>query len=189
MCACLRTEDELQIVAESDTATDYVALCALHMPDVVLLGHAGQSDVVGVVKDVLQACSNSQLLVLSATGGDALVRKVMAVGAKGFILQDSSPRELATAIRVVARGMRYLDCTTAMEITLRCADEDLRVKEVEILSRVAAGMGNKQIAVELSTTEGTVKNHVKRILAKLDARDRTHAVMIAMRRGFLTMIH
>ena len=182
-------EEDLQVVAETDAATDCVALCELHTPDVVLLGHTGRRSITGIVTEALQACLRPQFLVLSATGGDALARKVMAAGANGFILQGSSPRELAAAIRVVASGKRYLDSTTALEITLRSAGEDLRAREVEVLRRVAAGMGNKQIATELATTEGTVKNHIKRILAKLDAQDRTHAVMIAMKRGFLTMIH
>lgn len=181
--ACLRGEADLDLIGDFDTLRGGMQRC--EQAHVVLLGHQRHVSVAEVIGDLSRANDKLRFVVLSNCGGDARARLAFEAGAQGFMLVSASPGDLIEGIRVVVRGQRFLDNATAIAMANGSGDDDLRPKEIEVLQLVAAGRANKQIAFELSTTEGTVKNHIKRILAKLDAADRTHAVVIAARRGFI----
>lgn len=185
--ACLRGAEDLELVGDSGTLRDALALCGTGRADVVVLGVQCCSSISGAIAEFSRVNEVLRLVVLSQCGGDARARRAIEAGANGFMLASASFEDLAEAIRVVARGERFLDNATAIAIANRSGEDDLRPKEIEVLQHVAAGLANKQIAFELSTTEGTVKSLIKRILAKLGAADRTHAVVIAARRGFLEL--
>ncbi len=128
-----------------------------------------------------------RLVVLTTYAGDAQAAAALKAGAVGYLLKNLVRKELLETIRAVHSGKRRVPPEIATEIAEHVADDALTVREVEVLRRVAAGKSNKLIAAELDISEGTVKTHMKSILPKLDASDRTHAVMIALKRGILDL--
>jgi two-component system, NarL family, response regulator len=124
---------------------------------------------------------------LTTYAGDAQAAAALKAGAAGYLLKNLVRKDLIETIRAVHSGKRRVPPEIAMEIAEHVADDALSGREIEVLRRVAAGKSNKSIAVELDIAEGTVKTHMKSILPKLDASDRTHAVMIALKRGILDL--
>jgi DNA-binding NarL/FixJ family response regulator len=122
---------------------------------------------------------------LTTYQGDVQALRALKAGAAGYLLKSMLRKDLVTTIRAVHSGKRYIPPEIAAELADHVADDTLTDREVEILRRVAMGNSNKIIADSLRVSEATVKGHMKSILAKLDANDRTHAVMIAMKRGFI----
>jgi len=127
----------------------------------------------------------ARIIVLTTYEGDVLARRALRAGAAGYILKDMIRTELLEAIRLVHVGKRYIPQRIAAELAEHYAEDDLSEREIEILREVARGTSNKIIAAHLSISEATVKAHMQNILLKLGASDRTHAVNIAMTRGFL----
>jgi DNA-binding NarL/FixJ family response regulator len=128
---------------------------------------------------------NARIIVLTTYAGDVQAAGALKAGAYGYLLKNLVRKELLETIRVVHAGKRRVPAEIATEIAEHVADDALTEREIEVLRRVAAGKSNKMIAAELDIAEGTVKTHMKSILPKLDASDRTHAVMIALKRGIL----
>ena len=114
-----------------------------------------------------------------------LFRSALKAGATGYLLKNMIWKDLGDCVRVVHAGRRRIPPEVAAALAEHVADDLLSEREVEVLRRVALGTSNKEIAAELSVSEATIKAHMKNILAKLGAKDRTHAVTIASRRGFL----
>jgi DNA-binding NarL/FixJ family response regulator len=123
--------------------------------------------------------------VLTTYPGDVQVLRALKAGATGYMLKTTLRTELVDAIRAVHQGRRRIPPEIAKELAEHVADDILSEREIEVLRRVAAGTSNKIIADQLNLTEATVKAHMKNIFSKLGANDRTHAVTIALKRGFL----
>ena len=187
LLACLQDTLDMEVKGEFGTLAACVAASEQIQPDIVLIGHLHRGNLTAAISELKQVSPALRVVVLSTHGGSARARMAIDAGADGFMLQSASAADLAEGLRMVARGHRFLDNATAMEMANSNADDDLRPREIEVLRRVAAGRANKQIADEMATTEGTVKNTMKRILLKLAAADRTHAVVIAARRGFISV--
>jgi DNA-binding NarL/FixJ family response regulator len=187
LLACLQDALDMEVKGDFGTLAECVAASEKIQPDIVLIGHLHRGNLTDAISELKKVSPALRVAVLSTHGGSARARMAIDAGADGFMLQCASAADLAEGLRMVARGHRFLDNATAMEMANSNADDDLRPREIEVLRRVAAGRANKQIADEMSTTEGTVKNVMKRILLKLDAADRTHAVVIAARRGFISV--
>ena len=128
-----------------------------------------------------------RVIVIASRNGDVRTRRAIDAGAHGCLLSSNVRVALAQAIRAVASGRRFIDGDSAIQWMQSRAEEDLKAREIQVLELVAAGKANKEIAHELSTTEGTVKNYIKRILGKLHASDRTHAVVIGIARGIIEL--
>jgi len=128
---------------------------------------------------------SARIIVLTTYAGDALAVKALKAGASGYLLKNLLRKELLDTIRAVHAGQRRIPPEIATAIAEHAADDALTAREIEVLRRVAAGKSNKVIAAELDISENTVKAHMQSILPKLDASDRTHAVMIALKRGIL----
>jgi DNA-binding NarL/FixJ family response regulator len=126
---------------------------------------------------------SARIIVLTTYAGDVQAAGALKAGASGYLLKNLVRKELLETIRVVHAGKRRVPPEIATEIAEHVADDALTEREIEVLRRVAGGKSNKVIAAELDISEGTVKTHMKSILPKLDASDRTHAVMIALKRG------
>ena len=124
-------------------------------------------------------------IVLTTYQGDVQVVRALKAGAAGYLLKDKIWKELPETIRIVHSGRRQITPEIAEVLAEHIADDALTEREVQVLRRVATGTGNKIIAVELAVSEATIKAHMKSILAKLGANDRTHAVTIAIQRGIL----
>jgi DNA-binding NarL/FixJ family response regulator len=129
----------------------------------------------------------ARIIVLTTYAGDVQAAAALKAGASGYLLKSLVRKELVDTIRIVHAGKRRVPPEIATDIAEHVADDSLTEREVDVLRGVAQGKSNKLIAVELNISEGTVKTHMKSILPKLDASDRTHAVMIALRRGILDL--
>ena len=128
---------------------------------------------------------DARIVVLTTYQGDAQALRAFKAGASGYLLKSMLRKELLETIRVVNSGRRRVPPEIAMEIAEHAADDALTEREISVLKRVAVGSANKQIATTLGISEETVKAHMKSILAKLAANDRTHAVTIALNRGII----
>jgi DNA-binding NarL/FixJ family response regulator len=125
--------------------------------------------------------------VLTAYKGDIQALRAFKAGAVGYLLKNMLRKELLDTIRIVDSGRRRIPPEIAREMGEHIIDDQLSEREVEVLRRIAAGTSNKIIASELSLAETTVKTHVQNILLKLGANDRTHAVTIALKRGYIEL--
>ena len=188
IAAVLESQEDMTLVAQASNGREavesfrrlrpYVTLMDLRMPD--MSGIEAITAIRGEFPD-------ARIIVLTTYAGDAQAAAALKAGAAGYLLKSSVRKELLETIRAVHSGKRRVPPEIATEIAEHVADDALTGREVEVLRRVAAGKSNKLIAVELDISEGTVKTHMKSILPKLDASDRTHAVMIALKRGILDL--
>ena len=138
------------------------------------------------IADIREADPDARILVLTTFDGDEDIYRALRAGARGYLLKDAATEDLVGAIRAVARGERHVPAAVAQRLADRAmSGPPLSDREVDVLRLVAAGMTNKEIGSALFIAEGTVKTHVNSVHEKLGARDRTEAVMIAMRRGIL----
>jgi len=129
--------------------------------------------------------AGARIVVLTTYAGDVQALGALKAGAAGYLLKSMLRNELVDTIRAVHAGKRRIPPEIATEIAEHAIDDALTEREIEVLRRVGAGFSNKVIAQQLSVSEGTIKAHMKSILPKLGARDRTHAVMIAVKRGII----
>jgi len=188
LCAMVSAEAGIQVVAEVGTGAEALEVIPKLRPTVVLmdllLPDIGGSEV------IRRLCSNSSdtaFLVLTTVGGDADIYRAIEAGARGYLFKDMARKELILAIRAVANGQRYIPAPVGSRIAENLPRPGLTSREVEVLQTVAAGLRNKEIAYKLGVSEATVNAHVKHILEKLNASDRTHAVTTALRRGIIRL--
>jgi DNA-binding NarL/FixJ family response regulator len=184
----INAQRDMKVVAEAEDGDSALALFREHKPDVTLMdlkmpGMNGIDCLVAIRAEFHQA----RIIVLTTATGDIQVTRAFKAGAVGFLLKDTLRSELVNTIRVVHAGGRRIPEELAQEIAVHATEDALSEREIEVLRGVARGRSNKIIAAELSITEHTVKNHLKNILSKLDADDRTHAVTIALKRGYIDL--
>lgn len=140
---------------------------------------------VEAIREIRRLDPTARLVAMTTMCGDEDVFRALQAGAGGYILKDCSAETLVDCVRAVLRGQRYLDPTAAASLAARVLHAPLTQRESEVLERIALGLSNKRIARELDVTEGTVKTHVKSLLDKLDADNRTQAIRIAASRGLI----
>src|ERR1700757_4115111 len=133
------------------------------------------------------AFSEARIIVLTTYRGDVQVLRALKAGARGYLLKGLLRRELLEAIRAVHAGEKRIPPEIASQLAEHAVDDTLTLREIDVLRLLAGGNANKLIADQLSITEDTVKGHVKTILSKLGANDRTHAVTIALKRGIIEL--
>jgi DNA-binding NarL/FixJ family response regulator len=138
-----------------------------------------------VIKKIRDQSPNARIIVLSSHEGDVDIQRALEAGAQGYVVKGIVREELLETIRSVRAGKRRLPAAVAQRLAEHMADEPISAREREVLSLMAAGKRNKEIAGELSIAEDTVKMHVRNILSKLQVNDRTEAVTIALRRGII----
>lgn len=180
----LEGEDDLQLVAEAADGDEAVAAFRAHRPDVTLmdLQMPRRSGVEAIVA-IRAEFPDARIIVLTTYAGDVQALRALQAGAQGYLLKSSLRKELVDTVRGVMAGRRRIAAEVAGEIAAHAGDTPLSAREIEILRGVAAGNANKVVAAQLGIGEETVKAHMKSILAKLGANDRTHAVTIGLRRG------
>lgn len=186
IAAVIHGEPDMVIVGEAANGGDAIEMFRSKRPDVALMdlqmpGLNGIDAIVAIRQEHPQA----RIIVLTTYEGDVLARRALKAGATGYILKDMIRTELLEAIRAVHGGRRYIPQKIAAELAEHYTEDDLTEREIEILREVARGTSNKIIAAHLSISEATVKAHMQKIMVKLGASDRTHAVNIAATRGFL----
>ena len=184
LASLIGDEPDLSVVAEASSGEEAIALASVHRPDVIVLD-LRLRDMSGI--DVAEALRGHKILMLSSFMQEEDVRRVFDAGILGYLSKDKDSTELLKAIRAVGKGNRYLQPEISLLLAKSEHSSHLTARELEILKLIAEGRANKQIGEMLTLSENTVKNHVKSILAKLNAKDRTHAVTEAMKRGLFQL--
>jgi DNA-binding NarL/FixJ family response regulator len=186
IAAVLEGQPDMVLIGQASNGREAIESFRQHRPDVTLMD-LRMPDMSGIeaITAIRAEFPNARIIVLTTYAGDVQAAGALKAGASGYLLKNLVRKELLETIRVVHAGKRRVPPEIAIEIAEHVADDALTEREIEVLRRVAAGKSNKVIAAELDISEGTVKTHMKSILPKLDASDRTHAVMIALKRGIL----
>jgi DNA-binding NarL/FixJ family response regulator len=188
IAAVLEPQEDMTLVAQASNGREAIEIFRRLRPDVTLMD-LRMPDMSGIeaITAIRAEFPDARIVVLTTYAGDAQAAAALKAGAAGYMLKNLVRKELIDTIRTVHAGKRRIPPEIATEIAEHVADDELTDRELEVLRRVAAGKSNKLIAAELAISEGTVKTHMKSILPKLDASDRTHAVMIALKRGILDL--
>jgi DNA-binding NarL/FixJ family response regulator len=186
VAAVLGSETDMVLVAEASNGREAVEQFHTHRPDVTLMDLQmpemnGTDAILAIRKDFPDA----RIIMLTTYSGDAQAVRAFKAGASGYLLKSMLRKELVETIRSVHGGRKRIPPEIAVEIAEHQADDALTEREIEVLRQVAAGNANKMIADHLAVSEETVKAHMRNILSKLGANDRTHAVTIALKRGII----
>jgi DNA-binding NarL/FixJ family response regulator len=181
-------EPDMEVVAQAATMADAVAEYALHRPDVVLMDYAlGKESGVDAVRGIRADYPQARVLMLTVFDGEEDVFRAVDAGACGYLTKSAHAPEVAAAIRVVAAGDTYFSLPALAKLEARGQRLPLTPRELEILQLIVNGLSNKEIGARLIITEGTVKLHVAKVLAKLGAADRTRAAILAVERGIVRL--
>jgi DNA-binding NarL/FixJ family response regulator len=188
IAALLEAQGDMLLVAEAANGREAIELFRKHRPDVTLMDlempeMSGIEAIVEIRKEFPQA----RILVLTTYKGDIHAARALDAGACGYLLKSALRKELLDTIRAIRAGHKRVPPGIANEMAEHHSSDALSARELEVLALIAAGNANKAIAAELHVAEDTVKGHVRNILAKLAANDRTHAVTIALKRGILQL--
>jgi DNA-binding NarL/FixJ family response regulator len=188
IAALIATQSDMKLVAEASTGREALEQFRKHRPDLTLMD-LQMPDMNGV-ESMIAICSEfpgARIIVLTTYSGDVQILRALKAGARGYLLKGLLRKELLETIRAVHSGQKRIPAEVASQLADHAVDETLTAREVDVLRLIACGNANKLIADQLSITEDTVKGHVKNILSKLGANDRTHAVTIAFRRGIIEL--
>jgi len=184
----INAQTDMRVVAEACDGDEALALFRKHRPDITLMDiRMPKVDGIAAIASIHEQFPQARIIVLTTSAGDVQAVRAFKAGAVGYLLKNLLRTELLETIRSVHRGHKRIPPEIAQQIAEHAADDSPTTRELEVLRRVAKGNSNKVIASDLNISEHTVKNHLKSILSKLNASDRTHAVMIALQRGFLEM--
>ena len=186
IAAVLSIEPDLSLVAEASNGREAIEQFRAHHPDVTLMDlQMPLMNGIDAIAAIRRESPEARIIVLTTYSGDAQAVKAFKAGAAGYLLKSMVRKELADTIRIVHAGKKKIPPEIAMGMAEHHSDDALSEREIEVLRQVAAGNANKIVADHLSISEETVKAHMRSILSKLDARDRTHAVTIALKRGII----
>ena len=184
----INAQPDMRVVAEASDGDQALALFRIHRPDITLMDiRMPHVDGVAAILAIRQEFPGARIVVLTTATGDMLALRAFKAGAVGYLLKNLLRKELTETIRQVHRGHKRIPPEIAQQIAEHAADDGITARELDVLRCVAKGSSNKIIASMLNISEQTVKHHVTSILSKLDASDRTHAVIIALQRGLLEM--
>jgi len=180
------SQPDMELVAQAASATEALEEYRRWRPDVTLMdqrlpGASGTDALISIRSEF----PNAQIMLLTTSSGDIDIQRAMRAGASAYVLKSMAKEELLQVIRKVATGRRHIPADVASSVAENLGKGDLSAREVEVLELIREGNRNKQIADRLCIAETTVNYHIKNIVDKLQANDRTHAVMIALRRGLL----
>jgi len=187
LAALLAFYKDFELVAEATDGAQAVQLFRVHRPDVTLMDLS--MPVMGgaqATEAITSEFPDARIIALTTYEGDADIHRALRAGARGYLLKDALRNQVADAIRAVHRGGRVVPATVAQKLAEYTPRIELTERELEVLSLMAKGQSNKEIADSIGRTEATVKVHVLHILSKLSVDDRTAAVTVALKRG---MIH
>jgi DNA-binding NarL/FixJ family response regulator len=186
IAAVIRNESDMELVAEASTGHEAIQGFREHQPDVTLMD-VRMPDMGGI--DALLAIrakfTDARVIMLTTFEGDAEIQRALEAGAQGYMLKSMPRKQLVDMIRKVHAGKKQIPSEVAAQLIEHIGDETLSKREVEVLQKVAGGNRNSDIAALLFISEETVKGHIKHIMEKLGASDRTEAVAVGIRRGII----
>jgi DNA-binding NarL/FixJ family response regulator len=188
VAALIAGEADMELVAEAATGREAIDLASRLAPNIVLVD-LSLPDMSGidVIHRIRIGSPSSRMIVLTTFKGDVQALRSFKAGATGYLLKSMVRKELVPTIRGVHGGSKVIAPEISQEIASFVSESPLTEREIEVLRHVARGRSNKVIAGFLCLSEDTVKGHVRNVLAKLGANDRTHAVVIATRRGYFDL--
>jgi DNA-binding NarL/FixJ family response regulator len=180
------SQEDMILAAQATNAAEAIEQFRIHRPDVTLMDlrlpdRSGTDALVAIRRDF----PNARIIMLTTSGGDAEIQSALKAGAAAYVLKSMPKNDLLAVIRSVHGGGRHIPPEVAARLAEYLGDESLTARELEVLRLIRDGHRNKQIAGELAISENTVNFHIKNLVGKLQANDRTHAVAIALRRGIL----
>jgi DNA-binding NarL/FixJ family response regulator len=188
VAALLVGQSDFTLIAEASNGREAVDQFRRHRPDVTLMDlQMPEMNGLDAMVAICEEFPSARIIVLTTYVGDALALRALKAGARAYLLKSLLRKELLETIRLVHAGQKRIVPVVAAELAEHAMDDALSPREVDVLRLIAAGNANKAIASQLSITEETVKGHVKNILSKLAASDRTHAVTIALKRGIIDL--
>ena len=182
----LAGQTDMKLVGEASNGLEAIQQFRKHRPDVSLMDlQMPEMNGMDAMISILGEFPDARIVVLTTYAGDAQVMRALKAGARAYLLKSTLHKELLDTIRAVHTGKRTVSPEISFQLAEHGTDDALTPGEIAVLSLIAAGNANKQIADQLSITEETVKGRVKNILSKLGANDRTHAAMIGIKRGII----
>jgi DNA-binding NarL/FixJ family response regulator len=186
LAALINGQADMQIVGQGSTGHEAIQLFRDQQPDVVLMD-VRLPDMSGIdaMVTIRSDFPDARIIMVTSSEGDVEMHRALEGGARGYVLKSMPPKELLDAIRKVHCGKKAIPHEIATRLADHITDESLTAREIEILQQVAEGNGNRDIAERFFISEGTVKIHIKHIMEKLGANDRTQAITIAVRRGII----
>jgi DNA-binding NarL/FixJ family response regulator len=186
LTSMVANERDMQIVGEATNGREAIAQYQELRPHVMLLDlQMPEINGIEVIEAIRERYLGARIIVLTTYAGDVLAQRALKAGAQGYVLKGMIRKDLLDTIRAVHRGLKRIHSDVAVQLANHMGDDVVSDREVEVLRLVAGGNSNKRVAAFLSISEETAKGHVKSILAKLGATDRTHAVTLGLTRGIL----
>jgi DNA-binding NarL/FixJ family response regulator len=188
IAALISSQPDMQLVAEAGNGREAIEQFREHHPDVTLMDlQMPEMNGIDAMLTLRAEFPDARIIVLTTYTGDVQVLRALKAGARAYLLKGLLRKELLETIRAVHAGQKRVPPAVAAELAEHVIDDSLTSREIDVLRLIAAGNANKEVAAQLSITEETVKGHVKNILAKLGANDRTHAVTIGLKRGIIEL--
>jgi DNA-binding NarL/FixJ family response regulator len=188
IAAIINSQPDMQLVAPASTGSDAVQQFRKHRPDVTLMDlrlpdMSGIDTIVAIRTEFPEA----RIIMLTTFEGDVEIQRALEAGARGYMLKSMPPTDLVALIRQVHAGKKRIPLEVVAHLAQHLGEEDLTSRELDVLRHIAGGNRNRDIAERLFIAEETVKVHVKHIMAKLGAKNRTQAVAISVRRGIIQL--
>jgi DNA-binding NarL/FixJ family response regulator len=188
IASLVEIEPDMELVAQASTGREAIEQFRRHRPDITLMD-LQMPDISGIeaIIAIRSEFPDARIVVLTTYAGDVQVVRALKAGARGYLLKGNVHTDLLATIRVVHAGQKRIPPEVAAELAMHTTEDQLTVRELEVLKLIALGNANKEIAAQLSVREDTVKSHVGNILDKLGANDRTHAVTLGLKRGIIDL--
>ena len=186
IAAIINGQGDMTLVSQASNGTDGIRMHREYRPDVTLMD-LRLPDVSGIdaMLAIRAESPDARVIILTTYEGDVEIQRALQAGARGYLLKSTPPKDLAQAIREVHAGKKRVPPDVAAQLAEHMGSENLSNREIEVLKQVAEGNRNRDIAEKLFISEETVKVHIKHIMDKLGANDRTQAIAIAVRRGII----
>ena len=184
--AIINSEPDMLLAAAASSGKEGIQFFREHQPDVTLMDlRLPDKNGIDTMLDIRAEFPEARVIILTTFEGDAEIQRALEAGARGYLLKSMPPKEMLDVIRQVHEGKRRVPPQIAAHLAEHMTDDPLTDREIEVLRQIAEGNRNKEIGVKLFITEETVKVHIKHIMEKLAAKDRTEAVAIGIRRGII----
>ncbi|MEG3959671.1 response regulator transcription factor [Microcoleus sp. herbarium2] len=188
LATIINRDPEMTVIAQAEDGQQAIACFSEYQPDVTLMDlRMPQMGGVEAITAICAQFKSARIIVLTTYDGDEDIYRGLQAGAKGYLLKDAKPKDLLNAIRMINRGQQYIPPEVGAKLVQRMSNPELSHRELEVLRLMGQGMSNSDIATALTIGESTVKSHVNRILSKLGVSDRTQAVIIAVKRGIVSL--
>jgi DNA-binding NarL/FixJ family response regulator len=188
LATLINNQPGMELVAQASNAVDGIAQFRKHQPDVTLMDlRLPDKSGIEAMRTIREEFPEARVIVLTTFEGDVEIQRALEAGARAYVLKNMPPKELIDVIEQVHAGKKRIPSQIAAQLAEHMSDEALTSREIEVLGQLAGGNRNRDIAEKLFITEETVKVHIKHIMEKLGASDRTQAVAIALRRGIIQL--